>query len=439
MTLGRTKDSSSRCSKHAMPPNNRLLVCNTPFKLDKGLLAKKSATIASLLDNNPFEDLSVFFNEIPSEPEALELIARFCHGLHVEMTSDNIISLICLSNHLKMTETHCPNNLLNNAILFLKQKILPSWDQTIRSLRASQGPTFQQAVEIGLLDFCIEALTAHVLSDPNILAQPIMSEYTNNIINNRPISSNSNVTRRKLFSEGDHSTASSDSDTSTSTEDITSLPVKMYKSIVETMVQRQVPQENIAGSLFRYLKKHADDSEAIELIERLLPTCTISNKYPLYPYTLLFEMHELATSLKASSDCVASLEIRIGKELYRATPEDLLALDLDIESLKRVLKGFYENFTDPDSSSLVAVADLMEEYLLEVAKKRNMDAKSFTEVAEMASSTSNVGTYRYSDGIYRAVDAYLDKNTELSELEREEVCRVLDFQKMSSQASSTKG
>ncbi|KNA05355.1 hypothetical protein SOVF_191140 [Spinacia oleracea] len=336
-----------------------------------------------------------------------------------------------------MTDTHSPNNLLNNAISFLKQKILPSWNQIIRSLRASRGPTFQQAVEIGLLDCCIEALTAHVLSDPTILAQPIMVSNNNNN-NNRPMRNSNVTTRRKLFGEGDHSNASS-SDTETSLEDLTSLPVKMYKPIVEAMAQRQVPQENIAGSLVQYLNKHGDDSEAIEVIERLLPTsttCTTNTNYLLYPYTLLFEMHSLAISLKASAECVAFLEDRIGKELYRATAEDLLALDLDIESLRRILKGFYGNFSDPDPdlSGLVAVAELMEEYLLEVAKEREMDARSFTEVAEMACSTSNVGTYRCSDGIYRAVDAYLDKHMELSESEREEVCRVLDFQKMSSQA-----
>ncbi|XP_021715180.1 BTB/POZ domain-containing protein At5g17580-like [Chenopodium quinoa] len=425
MVPARTKDlSSSWCLKHTNPPNSHSSVCDAPIKLDQGLLANRSATIASLLRKNPSENLSAFIKEIPLEREAIELIARFCQGLDVKMTSENIIPLICLSHYLEMTETHSPNNLLHNAIIFLEDKILPSWGQTIKSLRAS-GSAFQQAADNGLLKLCIEALTDRALSDPALLGQPIMVERDNSSSKHLYYR---NATRRKLFAGADYS--------DTSSEDLTSLPVKMYEPIIKGMIQGQVRQENIIGSLYQYFKKHEADVETIEAIERLLPasTFTFNNKYPLYPYTLLFEMYTSAVFHGASAECIASLENRIGKELYRATAEDLLKLDLDVESLRQILKAYYANFTEANPAGLVAVAELMENYLVQVAKEREIDVRSFTELAQMASSTSNVGDYRCSDGIYRAVDLYLDMHKELIESEKEEICRVLDFQKMSSEA-----
>ncbi|KMS97363.1 hypothetical protein BVRB_6g156040 [Beta vulgaris subsp. vulgaris] len=433
MVLPRTQESSFWCSKHTNSSNNLQLLCNASIKFDKVLLAKRSATIASLLEQNPDEDVSAFLKEIPSEHETLELIARFCHNFDVKMTSDNIISLICVSNHLKMTEFHSPNNLLNNAIAFLQQNILPSWDQIIRSLRALRGPTFEQAVKNGLFNICVEALTEHVASDPTRLAQPIMVEYANN--SNRPMIDNSNVTRRKLFAEADHSETSLCFESPS--EDLTSLPLRMYESIIEAMAEQKVRQENIAGSLYRCLKRNEANREAIETVERLLPDNTYTSKntkYTLYPYAILLDMYASAVSVEASSECIASLENRIGKDLYRITIEDLLALDLDVESIRRILKGYYGNFTDHDSSGLVAVAELMEEYLLNVAKTREIDVMSFIEITEMTSSASNLGNYRCSDGIYNAVVAYLEKHKELSESAKEEICRVLDFQLMSPEA-----
>ncbi|XP_056692420.1 BTB/POZ domain-containing protein At3g03510-like [Spinacia oleracea] len=426
MAIARTNDSSSRCSKHTNSSNSRLLVYDAaPFKQDKVLLAKRSATIASFLEINPYTNLSSLFKEIPSEPGALELVLRFCHGYNVKMTSDNILPLICLSHYLEMTEEHSPDNLLSKALFFLQDKILPSWEKTIRSLHQASPdscPTiFQQASDNGILKLCAEALTASALSDPTLLGHPIMNNNHSNA-----------TTRRKLFADtADNSDTSLGSSSSSSLfEDLTSLSVKLYEPIIKKMVQEQVQEESITGSLYQYFRKNSTDREAIEAIQRLLPASSTCS----YPYTLLFEMYASAVSHGASTECIASLENRIGTLLYRATVEDLLSLDLDIDSLRQILKGYYANFTDAHPAGLVAVAELMEGYLVEVANQREIDVMSFTELAEMASSTSNVGSYRCSDGIYRAVDIYLDKHKELSESEKEEVCKILDFQKMSPEA-----
>lgn len=358
--------------------------------------------------NNPNEDISAFIRASPYEPESLELVGRFIHGMEVKMTSDNIVPLICLAHYLQMTETHSPNNLLNNAILFLERKILPSWNQSIRSLQAISGATYKQAAENGLLDIMVESMTAHAVSNPSLVDEPMMDD-----------------------DEWDDETSSSSSRdySCTSKEDLSTLPVKVYEAMIKGMVKGKVGEEKIVGSLYGYYKRHGSERESIEAIERLIP-----KGESVKAYRLLLEMYVKAVKEKASGECVASLGKRIGKQLERARLEDLVGLRLGVESLRQVLMGYYGDIKEKNGRGLVLVAELMEEYLVEVAKGKETGASSFAEMAEMCSYTSSIGSNRVLDGIYRAVDTYLENHTDLSESEKEQVCKVLDFQKMSSQA-----
>ncbi|KAL0425502.1 UNVERIFIED_CONTAM: BTB/POZ domain-containing protein [Sesamum radiatum] len=50
------------------------------------------------------------------------------------------------------------------------------------------------------------------------------------------------------------------------------------------------------------------------------------------------------------------------------------------------------------------------------------------------SVAASTGTQRPSDGLYRAIDIYLDKHRHLTESERDDLCRVLDCNKLSDEA-----
>ncbi|KAL9246459.1 hypothetical protein vseg_019990 [Gypsophila vaccaria] len=415
-------DTSSWISKRTIQPNIRLSISNAPLKLDKGLLAQRSAKIAAILEENPYEDLTNYFQQIKANQETLEQIARFCHGFEIQMTSNNIIQLICLSHQLKMFETHSPNNLLEKTLTFLEQKILPSWDESIRSLRASSAQVIEHANSIGLFKGYISALTGHALSSPSCLAPAQCTGIVEPSDHKPPVM---NATRRKLFG-GDHSSTCVDAPS----EELTSLPLYVYEPVIGAMAQQQVPQEYITASIFHYLELHQSDKQVIEAVGRLLPV----DNYNTTPR--LLELYTLSVSVGASPECITGLETRIGKQLDRLTLKDLLALDLGVESLRQILKGFYENYNENNTAGLISVAEVMEQYLIEIAKETGLETSSFTKVAEMVSSTSSVGSYRCTDGIYRAVDVYLDEHRGLSELEKEAVCRVLDFEKMSKEACS---
>ena len=79
------------------------------------------------------------------------------------------------------------------------------------------------------------------------------------------------------------------------------------------------------------------------------------------------------------------------------------------------------------------MAELIEEFLAEIAGDIDLLIDTFISLAEMCMAAA-LGTHRNSDGIYWAIERYLEKHAYLTEKEKEQVCRVLDFRKMSPEA-----
>lgn len=337
-----------------------------------------------------------------------------------------------------MTESHSNNNLLKQAVNFFEQRVLSSWNETIKAFR-SAGNSLQQAARLGLFEAGLESLVEKALANPRYLGDPIKNSTFDDDIEDEEGGYRPNA-RRRLFVLDWKS------------EDLTTLSLQLYHPIIRTMNQRGVPPEYVAASLCQYAEKWVFSSgiggdnvsvykrnsqrDVIEVVERLLP-----DEKGLIPCSVLFKMLKFAISLESSNDCRNGLENRIGKQLDQATVKDLLIpsqgntkeMQYDIERLKRVLKHFYGNYTSSHSSGLIAVAELIEEFLAEVASDIDLKMDTFTTLAEMSKAAS-LGTLKNSDGIYRAIDIYLDKHRHLTELEREEVCKILDCYKMSPEA-----
>ncbi|XP_043702570.1 BTB/POZ domain-containing protein At5g17580-like [Telopea speciosissima] len=426
--------STSPCDLH-------LHIHGTICRLNRELVVAKSAKLAILLKECHHEEKpSLSLPDIPGDTKTFELVARFFYGFEPNLSASNVIPLASLAYYLEMTEVHSPNNLLNKSLAFFEQRVLPSWNESIKAFRTSEN-VIKQASSLGLIDACLDSLTKKALSDPHLLGGPIQDDINDNNNSNSNNNGESWVSRRRLFVHDCQS------------EDLNTLPLCLYELIMLAMIKHGVRSEYIAGSLFRYAKKWAftecgeasvlmyvkmvPQREVIEVVQRLLP-----DKRSLIPCKLLSEMLRAANALQASLDCINGFELRIGKQLDEATVEDLLIpcqnysreMQYDTQCVKRILKNFYGNYPSKDDpSKLITVAVLMDEFLAEVAGDIDMQKDTFTSLAEMSVAASN-GTGRNADGIYRAIDIYLEKHGFLTESERDEVCRMLDINNISAAA-----
>ncbi|CAK9318901.1 unnamed protein product [Citrullus colocynthis] len=431
------KDASYWLPKPKSRIDMQFHVSGVPFTLERDIIVEKSGKIAELLNEQSEDSIHEFLRSIPAHPNTFELVARFCYGYKLKMSCENVLPLACLAFYLGMTESHSPNNLLSKAVTFFEQKILPSWNETIKAFLTTED-IMQQAVDTGLVDECIESLVGKAVNDPYLLGEPIVN-FINEELSEDDVFHHRPSARRKLFVSDLQS------------EDLTILPLSLYEPTIHSMNQHAVPPRYVAASLLKYAKKwvlcsaRGDEKmsvcktnrqrEVIEAVERLMP-----HQKGLFPCTILFEMLRFAIRLEANAGCRNGLESRIGKQLDQATASDLLIpsrgyakeMHYDVECVKRIVKHFYRDYSS-SIEGLIAVAKLIEEFLFEVSSDRDLEISTFVSLVELSNAAS-MGTDRSSDGIYRAIDIFLDKHSFLTESEREEVCRGLDYHRMSAEA-----
>ncbi|KAL9690347.1 hypothetical protein QQ045_010745 [Rhodiola kirilowii] len=439
-------ESSSRLAK---PGVEDIDVHGVPLAIDQVLLATRSSKVDNILKRNPNEDLSYALRDMPGDWQLFEQVLRFCHGYDPVLTSVNAIPLFCLAHFLGMTDVHSQGNLLPKVSAFIRDKILPSWNESVKAVRSSEA-VLQTAAELGLIDACMESIVSKAVSDPNLLGPPMpMQDHDDDIVEEDDeeveIRYAQPAVRRRLF------------DQEWKLEDLTRLSLQLYEPIMLGMIHNKVPASYIASNLSEYVNKwvfpyvsssqiaqriHA--KEVIEAVERMLP-----DERGLIPCTVLFQMLRFASLLEAGTVCRNGLELRIGKQLDLAKVSDLLIpsqgytkeFQYDVDCVKRIMKIFYSSFADEapvlsrpaSGQSLTSVAALMEDFLAEVASDIDLKLDTFCSLAELSAAASS-GSHRSSDGIYSAIDVFLNKHGYLTEAERDKACQVLDCQSMSSEA-----
>nr|GEV40133.1 hypothetical protein [Tanacetum cinerariifolium] len=363
------------------------------------LLAKKSSKLRKLLKDNPDEDLSHLLCDIPTTPQIFELITRHCYGFQVNFTPENIIPIACLAKYLGMTENRSRNNLLNHALSFFEHEIITGWNESIRSLKAIESMDIHElALQLGLVDSCIDSIITKALYNPLLLSEPI----NGNVLE-------SDATTHYLA-------------LSWKSEDLslTTLHLQFYEPIIQGMVQCNMGLNYVASNLYQYAKRR-----------------------------VFFEPKEIdedtSSYEEADVSCREGFERRIGKQLYSANVNHLIILSqgcskeekYDTECVRRILMYFYNNFRGQDHSRLLIVAELVKGFFAEVVNDIDLKQDTFVSFAEMLIVASG-GTKRSSDGTYQAIVTYVNKHEELTKSEREDICELLNYAKMSPEKSKPK-
>ncbi|KAL2481410.1 BTB/POZ domain-containing protein [Abeliophyllum distichum] len=437
------------------------------FHLHKFPLLSRSGRLEKLMGESHSVDGSVCalqLGQLPGGAKAFELVAKFCYGVKIELTSMNVVSLRCAAEYLQMNEEYGEGNLIAQTEAFLNE-VFKNWTDTIKALETCEE-VLPHAEELHIVSRCIHSLAMKACADPKLFNWPV---------------SGSNETGRTSGASLWNGICTSTKPQPVSVdwwfEDVSFLSLPLYKRLIQAVEEGGMTPENIAGALVFYAKKYipqmnrqssfknlksgstisipseADQRALLEEIVEILP-----NQNGVIHTRFLLRLLRTAMVLQSSPSCRENLERRVGLQLDQAALEDLLIPNMgysvetlyDIDCFQRILDHFV-SIDQPSAAaspciveesqlmegthsltSMTMVANLVDAYLSDVAADVNLKFPKFQSLAAAVPDYARP----LSDGIYRAIDIYLKAHPWLTDSEREQICRLMNCQKLSLEAST---
>ncbi|CAD5169577.1 unnamed protein product [Musa acuminata subsp. malaccensis] len=430
-------------------------VGDVKFHLHKFPLLSKSPRLQKLVvATGEEEDEEIDIPDIPGGPAAFEICAKFCYGMIVTLNAYNAVAARCAAEYLEMHEAVEKGNLIYKIEVFLSSSILRAWKDSIIVLHTTRS-LLPWAEDLKLVVRCTDSIASKASVDPS----EVDWSYTYN--------------RKKLPSEngldphwnGVRKQQSVPKDWWV--EDLCDLEMDSYKRVLIAIRTKGKIADDVVGEAlkayaYRRLPGFAKGSVTcgsdpmrsrtiLETIVWLLPTEPGS-----VSCSFLLKLLRSASALECGETCKKELIRRAGRQLQEAAASDLLLPSAtgetvyDVDLVASVVEEFVTQDggtarTSPEASeevvevrspvfvspsSKAAVANLVYEYLAEVAKDPDLPLPKFVELAEMVSAASTP----VHDGLYRAIDVYLKEHPGLSKSEKRRICSMMDCRKLSTDA-----
>ncbi|XP_008788108.3 BTB/POZ domain-containing protein At3g08570-like [Phoenix dactylifera] len=415
------------------------------FLLHKFPLVSRSGKIRKMVVESKDTDLSMLeLFKVPGGAPAFELAAKFCYGTNFEITTSNVAHLRCIAEYLEMTEDYQEENLIARTETYLNEIVVQSLEKSIEVLCASEGlhPTVD---ELGILDRCVDAIAINASKEQLVSGLACLE---------------CDAGSGKLKMDGQDWWV----------EDLSVLRLDLYQRVVAAMRRTGVRSDSITTSIVHYAQTslkgveryQAWDSSTfvggkqrviIETLVGLLATEKITS----VPLSFLFGMLRMAIEVDAGRGCRLELERRIGFQLEMASLDDLLIPSLqtndsvfDVDTVHHILVTFLQRIEDEDSeellqcgyeseglkspshSSVLKVGRLMDGYLAEIAPDPYLKLQKFMAIIELLPDYARI----IDDGLYRAIDIYLKAHPSMTESECKKLCKLIDCQKLSQEASN---
>ncbi|KAL8102010.1 hypothetical protein AgCh_033787 [Apium graveolens] len=444
-----------RCSEwmfHDVPSDITIEVNGGAFPLHKFPLVSRCGRMRKLVAENRGSDICrIELLNLPGGAESFELAAKFCYCINFEITSANVAQLLCVSDYLEMTEEFSSNNLGSRAEEYLESIVCKNLEMCVAVLQQCEN-LLPFADNLKIVGRCIDAIVSKACVE-QIASSFSRLEYS---------SSGRLQMNRQAKCEGDWWI-----------EDLSDLRIDLYQRVITAMKCRGVRPESIGQSLVNYAQKELTNRSGfwnssnqpnlvsefseherlvVESIVSLLPVEKL-----VIPITFLFGLLRKSVMLDCTVACRLDLERRIGSQLDIATLDDLLipsfchASDtlFDVETVHRILIKFSQqddsdddmedgslfgsdSLGSPSQTAFVKVSKLVDNYLAEIAPDANLEVTKFIAIAKTLPSEARTSH----DGLYRAIDVYLKAHQGLSDTDKQQLCRLIHFQKLSEEAGS---
>lgn len=423
------------------------------FHLHKFPLLLRSRVLEHLIGRDQ-RNCVLQLHDLPGGAKTFLLVAKFCYGVKFELAASNVVSLHCAAEYLQMSEEYGEKNLIAQTETFLNE-IFSDWTGSIKALESCEE-VLPFAEELNIVSRCISTLAMKVCVDPSLFSWP-MSGNGMVLWNGIHVVTKSDPVSEDWWYE-----------------DASFLSLYLYKRLILAIESRGIKPEKIAGSIINYAKRHlplcresgfqngshgapfdSDKRTLLEEIVELLP-----NQKNVTPTEFLLKLLRTSMILHASPSCRDSLERMIGAQLDQAAVEDIMIPNVgysvetlyDIDCVQRILDHFmvaYQEELEYDSNSMdddrqliagdshslspiTTVSNLVDRYLAEVAPDVNLKLSKFQSLAAVIPDYARP----LEDGIYRSIDIYLKAHPWLTESEKEQLCRLMNCQKLSLEAST---
>ena len=406
----------------------------------------------------------IAFDDLPGGPEAFELAAKFCYGIAVDLTAANISGLRCGAEYLEMTEDLEEGNLIFKTEAFLSYVVLSSWRDSIIVLKSCEKLS-PWAENLQIVRRCSESIAWKACANPKGIKwaytgkPPKVSSPKWNEMKDSSPSRGQQVPPDWWFEDVsilriDHFVRV-----------ITAIKVKgmRFELIGASIMQyatKWLPglikegmgtgmgdegsnssngssgSSSWKGGLQMVVAGAKDDPPTVQakdqrmIIESLISI--IPPQKDSVSCSFLLRLLRMANMLKVAPALVTELEKRVGMQFEQATLADLLIPSYnksetlyDVDLVQRLLEHFLvQEQTDSSSPSRqpfpekhlyegtqrgngsnakMRVARLVDSYLTEVSRDRNLSLTKFQVLAEALPESART----CDDGLYRAIDSYL--------------------------------
>ncbi|KAH0459040.1 hypothetical protein IEQ34_011854 [Dendrobium chrysotoxum] len=421
------------------------------FHLHKFPLMLKSRKLHELLSEQEHKEEDeeidegdirrISLHDFPGVSATFEAAAKFCYGVRIDVSSTTVAPLRCAAEYLEMTEDFAEDNLVSRTELFLTQSVFRSLSQSVKVLKTCET-LLPLAEDLGIAQRCIDNIVTGACATEvsSLFSWPVSDHHKNGIRS------------------------------ATWMEDLTVLNLPFYKRVISAMKERNPSTELIEGSLVSYAKRTIPglsrskrnlktapppaEPAQLDLLETIITNLSPAKSSVFISAQFLFGLLRTANILHAPESLRTPLEKRIAAQLEQATLDDLLMPSYsylvetlyDVEAVERVLRYFIEEassaITAEDVSENVerlpagngdpflTVGRLVDGFLAEVASDANLRVDKFCDIALALPDHSRV----YDDGLYRAVDVFLKAHPALTESEKEKICGVMNFRKLTLEA-----
>ncbi|KAG8371219.1 hypothetical protein BUALT_Bualt13G0064800 [Buddleja alternifolia] len=446
----------------SLPSDITLVVDEVNFHLHKFPLISRCGKIATILEesqNTTKKTSTINLEEFPGGADTFFAIVKFCYSNRIEVTPRNIVVLYCAAENLDMTDDYGEDNLLSKSESYFHKQILRNWKDCVLALQSCEQ-VIPRADKLHIISRCMNALSVMICTDPSLFGWP-MKMYGSLQSPGGSILWNGINTGAKIQSN----------ESDWWFEDVSYLCVELFERLIQTMEAKGMRPENLSQAIMYYCKKHlpglgrwqkgqsgvsrtvasfsmtqssVNQSALLESVIKLLP-----EKKGKAFCRFLLGLLRVALILGVNHACQDSLERRIGVQLELATLDSLLIpsySDSDTlynsDCVERMINHFvssepslssmisplsFDLETSPSSGRLKRVAKLVDNYIAEVASDVNLKPGKLRALAGALPESSR----SLHDGLYRALDIYLKAHPWLSEKEREQLCSIIDFQKLS--------